>query len=165
MIPFRQGQAGPPIDVTEPGRDVWRPAVAVPWDGSVFVAWTEKRDDDWDIFGRRYDPQDGASCGPSSALTERPGPDAEAVLATASDGTVWMAWQAWNAGQADILLAPIERPGSSVPPRSTSARRRPTNGRRAIAADKDGRVHVAFDTYQAGNYDVVLRTPTSPTAR
>ena len=28
----------------------------------------------------------------------------------------------------------------------------------AIAADKSGRIHVAFDSYQAGNYDVLLRT-------
>ena len=28
----------------------------------------------------------------------------------------------------------------------------------AIAIDRSGRVHVAYDTYQAGNYDVMLRT-------
>src|SRR5262249_31551744 len=28
----------------------------------------------------------------------------------------------------------------------------------AIAADRSGRVHVAFDSYAAGNYDVLLRT-------
>ncbi len=29
------------------------------------------------------------------------------MLATAADGTVWMAWQAWRDGQADIVLAPL----------------------------------------------------------
>ena len=91
-------------------------------------------------------------------MTDRPGPDAEVVLATASDGTVWMAWQAWSDGQSDILLAPIDASGQ--------ARRQPVNLSEtpadewapSIAADKAGRVHVAFDSYQAGNYDVLLRT-------
>ena len=46
---------------------------------------------------------------PSMRITDEPGPDSDAVLATAADGTVWMAWQAWTDGQADILLVPLGR--------------------------------------------------------
>ncbi len=35
-------QASAPLDVTEPGQDVWRPAAATAADGSVIVVWTEK---------------------------------------------------------------------------------------------------------------------------
>ena len=41
-------------------------------------------------------------------LTTDPGTDTDVVLATAPDGKVWMAWQGWRDGQADILLAEVE---------------------------------------------------------
>ncbi len=156
LLRFHDGKPGSPIAVTEPGRDVYRPAVAVAGDGNVVIAWTEKRGENWDIFGRRYDPRAG-SFAAEQRLTDQPGPDAEPVLATAGDGTVWMAWQAWTGGQADILLAPLGRPGAARAPLTISD----TPGNEwapSIAADPGGRVHVAFDSYQAGNYDVMVRT-------
>jgi hypothetical protein len=150
-------QASAPLDVSDPGQDVWRPAVAVDRDGGVIVVWTAKRHDNWDVFGRRYDPRT-SSFSQVERLTEQPGTDTDAVLATAHDGAIWMAWQAWRDGQADIQLAPLSREVrlghepikiSDGPADEWSP---------SIAADGGGRVHVAFDTYQAGNYDVVLRT-------
>ena len=65
-----------------------------------------------------------------------------------------MAWQSWNDGQADILLAPVDDPSASV-----RVSEGPSNEwSPAIAIDKGGRVHVAYDTYRAGNYDIHLRT-------
>ncbi len=156
---FKGGLGGPgaPIDVTEPGRDVWRPAVASAGDGSILVVWTEKRDDNWDLFGRRYDPRN-SSFSPERRLTDAPGPDTDGVLATAADGTIWMAWQSWNDGQADILLVPIGGDGrlSRAPVKMGDS---PANEwAPSIATDKSGRVHVAFDSYQVGNHDVMLRT-------
>ena len=49
-------------------------------------------------------------------MVSEAGPDAESVLATAGDGTVWMAWQSWNGGQADILLAPLAQQGAALAP-------------------------------------------------
>jgi hypothetical protein len=157
LLHFEKGRAGEPVEVTGPGRDVWRPAVAAAGNGSLVIAWTEKRDGNWDLFGRRYDPRT-ASFSAEQRLTDQPGSDTDAVLATASDGTVWMAWQAWSRGQADILLAPISEEGTlSRPPLSISET--PANEwSPSIAADRGGRVHVAYDSYQAGNHDVVLRT-------
>ena len=63
----------------------------------------------------------------ATADRRTPAPTADAVLATGPDGRVWMAWQAWRDGQADIL----PRPASTTPRRrSTSATTRRTTGRR-----------------------------------
>jgi hypothetical protein len=148
---------GEPLDVTGPGRDVWRPAVASAGDGSVFVVWTEKRDGKWNLFSRRYDARNKAFGG-EQRLTSDAGPDCDAVLATAADGTIWMAWQAWTGGQADILLAPLSATASLAASPIKISDTRANEWAPAIAADKSGRVHVAFDSYQAGNYDVLLRT-------
>src|SRR5262249_21696243 len=56
LVRFHDGKVGKPIDVTESGRDVWRPAVAVDGDGKVVVAWSENKDGNFDIYRRIYDP-------------------------------------------------------------------------------------------------------------
>jgi hypothetical protein len=145
------------IDVTEAGRDVWRPAVTALRDGTLFVAWTEKRSENWDIYGRRYDPKTRL-LGPEERLTAQPGSDTDAVLATAGDGTVWMAWQSWIGGQADIMLAPVAAAGTPGTPPLRISETPANEWAPSIAADASGRVHVAFDSYASGNYDVLLRT-------
>jgi hypothetical protein len=153
LLRFDDGKAGAPIDVTTEGRDVWRPAVAVSGDGAVVVAWSENVENNWDLYQRTYDPGERSWSEPKR-LTRGPGADTDVVLATAPDGKVWMAWQGWNEGQADILLAPIDRPDAPLRISEGLA----NEWAPAIAIDKQGRVHVAYDSYAAGNYDVMLRT-------
>jgi len=157
LLHFQNGRMGAPLDVTAPGRDVWRPAVATAGDGNVLVVWTEKRGDNWDLYSRGYEPKT-SSFSPEARITDQPGPDCDAVLATAADGTVWMAWQAWTGGQADILLAPLDGNGrpSAAPAKVSDT---PANEwAPSIAADSSGRVHVGYDSYGSGNYDVLIRT-------
>jgi hypothetical protein len=157
LLHFQNGKAGEPLDVTEPARDIWRPGIVTAGDGSVVVVWTEKRDENWDLFGRRYEPKTN-SFSPELRITAEPGADSDAVLATAANGMVWLAWQSWTGGQADILLVPLDASGKpGAPPQKISDT--PANEwAPSIATDSSGRVHVAFDSYQAGNYDVLLRT-------
>jgi hypothetical protein len=150
-------QASDPLDITEPGQDVWRPSVAADPDSGVTVVWAQKVHDNWDIFSRRFDLKSKAF-GPVERLTDQPATDTDAVLATASDGTLWMAWQAWQDGQSDIQLArlaPDAKLGAAPMKLSES---RADEWSPSIATDTSGRIHVAFDSYEAGNYDVILRT-------
>jgi hypothetical protein len=66
-----------------------------------------------------------------------------------------MAWQAWRDGQAQIWYGPVEEPRRAAPIRTGTAA---NTWSPAIAIDRGGRIHVAFDSYQAGNYDVILFT-------
>ena len=158
LLHFQNGKAGPPLDVTEPGRDVWRPAVATAGDGSVVVVWTEKRGDNWDLFSRRYDPKTSAFS-PELRITDQPGTDSDAVLATAAERHGLAGLASVDRRPGRYLAGPARRQRQArAHRRSRSATRPPTSGRPRIAADSSGRVHVAFDSYQAGNYDVMLRT-------
>ena len=159
LLRFAGGKAGDPLDVTAAGLDVWRPAVAVDRDGAVVVVWSENRDGNWDLYQRTYIPSKATFSEPKR-LTSGAGTDTHAVLATAPDGKVWMAWQSFSDGQADILLAPLDDPSSPLRISDGPA----DEWSPAIAIDRSGRVHVAYDTYQAGNYDVMLRTR-GPTGR
>jgi hypothetical protein len=153
LIRFADGKPGEPVDVTGVGLDVWRPSVAVAGDGAVVVAWAEFKDGDWDLYRRRYDP-DKKTWSEVKRLTTEPGTDTDVVLATAPDGQVWMAWQAWRDGRADIRLARVEAPDPPLKVSDGSA----NEWSPALAIDKGGNIHVAYDTYKAGNYDVMLWT-------
>jgi hypothetical protein len=153
LFHFASGQAGEPIDVTGADLDLWRPAVAVGGDGAVVVAWSENRADNWDLYRRRFDPETRTWSEPKR-LTTDPGADTDVVLATAPDGKIWMCWQAWRDGQADIMLADLE--GTREP---VNVSRDPANDwSPALAFDKSGNAFVVFDSYRSGNYDVLLWT-------
>jgi hypothetical protein len=152
LIHFNGTTAERLLDVTPPGRDVWRPAVALEGRDRVVVVWSENRDGNWDLYARRLNTRDGAWTGAAERLTEHPGADTDAVLATTADGRVWMAWQAWLDGQADIQLAPVDAPGLAINISNDAA----DDWSPALAIGPDGRPCVAFDSYRNGNYDVFL---------
>ena len=161
LVRFDGATWSAPMDVTDGGLDVWRPTVAVDGQGAVVVAWAQQVDGDWEIFTRRYTPP-GQGGGPGAwsavtRLTKAPGADFHVVAATDAGGVVWLAWQAWRDGNFDILLAALADGHPWQAPRRVSASRANDWGP-AIAADGKGRVYVAWDTYDRGNYDVLLRT-------
>ncbi|HEX5269521.1 MAG TPA: hypothetical protein VFW33_03490, partial [Gemmataceae bacterium] len=148
----------PPLEVTDPGRDVWRPTVAVDGQGTVWVAWAQQVDGDWEIFTRRYTPGKEGAPGRWSELTRvtrHPGTDFNVVAATDSAGVVWLAWQSWRDDNFDIMLGAQSENHAWKEPRVIS-RSKANDWSPAIAADGKGNVYVAYDTYDRGNYDVLL---------
>ena len=146
----------PALNVTGKGLDVWRPTVAVDGRGVVWVAWAQQVDGDCEIFARRYTPGDG-TWSDIARVTNAKGSDFHVVATTDSKGTVWLAWQAWRDGNYEILAAAQTEGHAWSTPRVVSDS--PANDwGPAIAADGKGNVHVVWDTYDKGNYDVRLRT-------
>jgi hypothetical protein len=144
----------PPLEVTGPGLDVHRPAVAVDGQGRVCVAWGQQVDGDWEIFYRHYAPAQ-RQWSEIVRLTRSPGADFHVVAATDSAGTVWLAWQAWRQDHFVILAAALDDKQPAAAPRVVSASKA-NSWSPAIAVDSKGNVYVAYDTYDKGNYDVRL---------
>jgi hypothetical protein len=147
-----------PIEVTNPGLDVWRPTVAVDGHGVVWVAWAQQVEGDWEIFHRSYTP--GKEEGPGqwseiTRFTRHPGTDFNVVAATDSAGVVWLAWQSWRENNFDIMLAAQADGHPWHEPRVLSTSKA-NDWSPAIAADGQGNIYVAYDTYDQGNYDVLL---------
>ncbi|MGE3805026.1 MAG: hypothetical protein AB7K24_10175 [Gemmataceae bacterium] len=143
----------PALDVTPEGKDVWRPSIAVDGKGRIVVAWSEKVDDNWDIYYRRYTPSTG-TWSDTMRVSKAPGTDFGVVAATAADGTVWLAWQGFRKDNFDILLTSVGEDGAAA---ETSISKSPANDWcPVITADARGNVYVAWDTYDQGNYDVRL---------
>src|SRR5262249_6457196 len=112
LLQYAAGKAGAPVEITAPGLDLWRPTVAVDGDGAVVVVWSENREGNWDLYQRTFVPEKRSLSEPKR-LTQGAGTDTDPVLATAPDGKVWLAWQSWSDGRADILLSPLNGPVST----------------------------------------------------
>ncbi|SIO25894.1 hypothetical protein SAMN05444166_3296 [Singulisphaera sp. GP187] len=162
LFRFADGKADEPLDVTQSGLDVWRPAVAVDRTGKVIVVWSENEAGNWDLYRRVYDPEK-KSWSETKRLTTNPGTDTDVVLARAPDGKVWMAWQSWIKGQADILVAEVDGDSNSKPLNISNHPRNDWSP--SLSFDKNGRIFVAFDSYRAGNYDVLLWSGTADGGR
>ena len=150
----------PAIDVTTAGLDVWRPTVAVSGDGKVVVAWAQQVDGNWDIYARRFTPPnkpgDAGAWSDVVRVTDAKGSDFHVVSTTDSQGAVWLAWQAFRDGNYDILATSLAPDGRPRAPRKVSTSKANDWGP-SIASDATGGVFVVWDTYDKGNYDVLLR--------
>ncbi|MDE0103914.1 MAG: hypothetical protein OXN89_16195 [Bryobacterales bacterium] len=133
------------IEVTPGGRDVWRPAVMALPTGGAAVVWSEQRSGNWDIYAREYSRHSG-DFGPERRITQHPGSD---INVAASGG--FIAWQAHREHGFDIYASTLD--GAPVRVSQSDA----NDWRPSIAADRAGSAWIAWDTYQSGNYDVLIR--------
>src|SRR5262249_6383721 len=88
-------------------------------------------------------------------LTNSPGSDFHVVAATDSSGVVWLAWQSWRKDNFEIVLAALAEGHAWSTPRVISSSKA-NDWSPSIAADSKGNVYVVYDTYDKGNYDVLL---------
>ncbi len=166
---YRDGRWGDPIAVSAAGRDIYKCAVAVDGAGAAWVAWSEnveypQAEANFEILARRYADGDLA---PQTNLSNRPGSDLNPALAADAAGNVWLAWQGLRDGAFHIVERHATRGGDWTSERVVSSQTR-NCWTPAVAAAADGRVAVAWDTYEKGDYDVWVRefaadgTPQTP---
>src|SRR5262249_13003984 len=125
---------------------------AVDGQGRAVIIWSENRDGNFDLYARRYDGAAG-SWSDEARLTTDPGADTDPSLAVDRSGVVWVAWQSWTDGKADIRLGKAEA-GSTAQVVSEPG---VNDWSPSLAADPRGGFVVAHDTYRSGNYDVIAR--------
>ena len=137
------------LDVTTPGRDIWRPAIARNLDNQVAIVWSENRTGNFDLYSRLYIPQKKEFSTEARAHDESGGRHrriARGILYRSR----WMAWQSWENGRAFIRLGTAFGEFRRI--RRSSARGNAWSP--SLAIDREGNIAVAYDTYEAGNYDV-----------
>lgn len=138
--------------------DVWRPQVAIDGNHMVWVVWSQQLDGNWDLYARALD---GDHWGPMVRLTTDPLPDVNHQLIPDGAGNLLVAWQGFRAGarpNSDIFLKQYDHQAqrwSADTHVSTSAA---NDWEPAVAVDSKGNAWVAWDSYAAGNYDVLLRS-------
>jgi hypothetical protein len=150
------------VDVTDAGLDIWRPTVTVAG-GRIHVSWSQQVNGNWDVYHRVYCPpaKPGGKGQWSNVLrvSQAAATDYNVVSATSSTGQVWLAWQGRRNGHFHILARKLgwnAAENTAVPsgPEIQVTDASANHWNPAMATDAAGRVHVAFDTYAKGNYDV-----------
>ncbi len=155
----RDGKWTAPVAVTPPGRDLYKCSVAADGTGRFWVIWSENTQwsaqplANFELFAASV--TDGKVSAPIP-LTSSAGTDICPVATTDAKGRVWVAWQAARDNVFRILERHQAPDGNWTPERVVSTQ----SGNcwlPAIAAAADGRVAIAWDTYDKGDYDVWLR--------
>jgi len=154
---YSGGNWGDTIAITEPGGDLYRPAVAVDGSGRPWVFWSANEKGNFDLWAR---PVENGKPGAAVRLSTEAGSDIDPAAATDSKGRVWVAWQGWRNGRASIFCA--TQNGNAFSKAAAVSKSNGNEWNPAIAADSNGRVSVAWDSYRNGNYDVYLRTANAP---
>src|ERR1700722_14264870 len=92
---YSGGTWGETIAITEPGGDLYRPAVAVDGTGRPWVFWSSNEKGNFDIWAK---PVENGTPGAAVRLSSEAGSDIDCAAATDSQGRVWVAWQGWRNG-------------------------------------------------------------------
>ena len=155
------------IAVTAGGGDLYKTSVALDGEGKLWVFWSENKawkspnaSANFEIWTRSFD--NGKLSEPVN-LSQNEGSDIHPVAATDSSGKVWLAWQGVRDGKFRILCRHQTAAGWSE--ESAVSTQKENCWTPAIASAKDGRIAVAWDTYEKGDYDVWMREFSSGTGK
>ena len=153
---------GEAVAITPTGRDIYKSAVAIDGAGLVWVIWAENSGykpfpdnprANFDIFARSYDPK-AKKLGEPVNLSASPENDVWPVAATDGDGHVWVAWQGAKENVFRIFERHQTKDGWSKAGQVSTQTR---NCWAPSIASRKGKVAIAWDTYEKGDYDVWLR--------
>ena len=139
-------------EVIRSAGDVFRTDMAIDGDGRVWVVWSERLNDNWDLFGRAFD---GEGWSPPKRLTDAPQPDLQHRLASGPDGSLHLVWQGYRRGTASVFHR------SYAPEAGWSEEIRVSGEggncwEPAVVATDLG-VFIAWDQYGENGYDIRLR--------
>lgn len=134
---------------------VWAPAVAVDEEGVGWVFWSQQTGGNWDLFAAVHR---GASIEGPYRLTDAPGADFNVQAVRDSQGRLAIVWQAERGGYTRILLKRQEGKGWSREIPVSDPKVSANAWAPSACADRAGRVHVAWDSYRSGDYDVWMRS-------
>jgi hypothetical protein len=139
-------------EAVAPTDGVFRCALAAAPSGDLFLFWTQRDGDLWNVWtrvrksGRWQTPERLTTAGSSNFIR----------AAASSDGSVHIAYQSFRGGQGDIFLRTWKN--AAWQPELRVSDSPASDWEPAIAAGPDGTVFIAWDTYDKGNYDICLRT-------
>ncbi len=146
----RNGAWSAPEEVTPQPGDIFRTAAAEDTDGNLWVFWSEREGERWQIRGRQK--KDGR-WQPMVRLAETGSNMFHRVASRG--GRLHLVWQSFRNCQSDIYLRTLA--GGAWSPEARVSESPANDWEPAVAVAPDGTAFVAWDGYDRGNYDVFLR--------
>jgi hypothetical protein len=159
---FLRAVGSEPVAITPPGRDIYKSAVAVDGAGLVWIAWAENAGykpfpenpvSNFDIYARSYDPK-SKKLGEPEKLSDSKESDVWPAAGTDSEGRVWVAWQGAREHVFRIFARHQTKSGWSQAQQVSTQK---YNCWAPTIATTSGKLAIAWDTYDKGDYDVWVR--------
>ena len=136
--------------LTPAGQDIFQTAVAEDSRHRVWVVWSQREGEAWNLVARNYD---GRAWSAARKLTDGNGPNAFHKLLRDGAGNLHLVWIAHLNGESHVMWSKLAG--------DTWSTAKEVSGASAwmpdAAADSKGNVYVAWDSYRTGNYDIFLR--------
>lgn len=157
---LRHGRAGAwsdPIAVTPGLGDIFKSALAVDGRGRAWIIWAERRNGNFDLFVSSF--ADGKLSEPDR-LSAHAGNDIHPVAATDALGRVWVAWQGARDNVFRILSRHQRDDLNGWTAETQVSPQKENCWSPAIAASAGsgtGKIAIAWDTYEKGDYDIWMR--------
>ena len=136
------------IAVTEPGRDIYKSAVALDGKGGAWIAWSERVEGNFEILARHFN---NGALGAVEQVSASPGNDLCPVAATSESGVLTVAWMAAQDGLFTIRARSYQN-GAWGEARTIS--QNAGNCWNPAIAARGEQFAIAWDTYAKGDYDV-----------
>ncbi|HYM12320.1 MAG TPA: DUF3604 domain-containing protein [Bryobacterales bacterium] len=136
-------------EVTPQPADIFRTAAAEDGAGNLWIFWSQREGDRWQIFAR----QNKAGRWQSALHLTDAGSNMFHRVASAA-GRIFLTWQSFRNGQSDIYLRVFD--GGQWLPEQRVSESLANDWEPAVAA-ADGSAYIAWDGYEKGNYDVYFR--------
>ena len=152
------GSGRRPHEVSPPGGDVFHTAVGEDSEGKIWVVWSERASDNWDLYARAFD---GQSWSRIQRLTRASQPDTQHNMARDSQGRLHLVWQGYRNNRAGIFHKSYDAGSGWSRETRISSPAAPNCWEPSIAIDSKDDLHVAWDQYGPKGYDVWLRSRSS----
>ena len=151
----RAGSGRRPHEVSPEGGDVFRTAVGEDSEGKIWVVWSERVNDNWDLYARAFD---GQSWSRIQRLTRASQPDTQHNMARNSQGGLHLVWQGYRNNRAGIFHKSYNAASGWSRETRISSPDAPNCWEPSIAIDGKDNLHAAWDQYGPKGYDVWLRS-------
>ncbi|MDQ2946780.1 MAG: hypothetical protein M3Y27_12680, partial [Acidobacteriota bacterium] len=139
-----------PEPLTPAGLDVYRTAVGQDSGKRVWVVWSQREGEAWDLMARM---NDGRGWSGVRKLTQGGGPNFFHKLIRDRSGNLHLVWVGHQNGASHVMWSKLSGDQWS-PAQEISG---PSAWMPDAAADSKGNLYVAWDSYRTGNYDVFVR--------
>ena len=146
---YARAIGGQPVRLNTEKGDVFRTSAAEDANGRIHVAWSERRGDQWNLYERVFD---GSNWSGAVQITKGNAPNVFHKL-IAGPRALSLIWIGHENGESYLFV-------SSYTPGGWSQLRHiggPSVWNPDGAFDREGNLHVAWDSYQSGNYDIFYR--------
>ena len=131
------------------------PALAVDGKGMTWVVWSETADDQTvDLKACSWDEKKGL--GKPVTLADTDAAEAFAVAGTDSKGRVWVSWQSFRAGEADVYARFLDPQSGKWSKEIAVATQEGGDWAPGIAFDDKGNTWIAYDSSRGNEFNLYL---------